>query len=101
MKIIHFIDDQLAGLKRLIVDLEKLEADLSDLTELKGSRALYRCVPSFRAASCVKGRVVANADRPSGARIKTSQTFAVVLGEDHSCERTLEKWCRLGTEGMR
>lgn len=97
---IHFMED-LARLKRVVADLEKLQAGFIDPSDLMCSTELERWVPSFRDASCAEGEVEGNPDQPSGTRVKTSQIFAIVRGEREFFIRTLNRWYRLGSEGIR
>ncbi|MGO6854430.1 hypothetical protein ELI15_17305 [Rhizobium ruizarguesonis] len=97
---IHFMED-VSRLKSLIADLEKLEADPITKPELMANPTLDNWLPSACAVSCVEGEIEGNLGQRSGHRLKTSQTFAIVRCDDESFVRTLDRWYRLGTEGIR
>lgn len=96
----HFTEE-LYRLKRLVADMERLEAGLITAPALPASPVLDQWLPSFRAVSCVEGTIDGHPARPDGARVKTSQHFALAHVEGESFIRTLNRWYRLGAEGSR
>ncbi|MGO7788364.1 hypothetical protein ACC703_12895 [Rhizobium ruizarguesonis] len=98
--VIKFIED-LSRLKRLVVDIERLRAGSITTPSLVSSPVLGQWVPNFRAVSCVEGTIEGHPSHQDGARIKTSQLFAIARDDDESFIRTLNGWYRLGSEGIR
>lgn len=97
---IHFIED-IARLKRLTADLDNLAAGLITAPGLMASPVLNQWIPNFCQVSCAEGTVEGHPAHQDGARITTSQLFAIVRDDDESFIRTLNGWYRLGSEAIR
>jgi hypothetical protein len=96
----HFTED-LARLKRLVADLERLEAGLISAPALIASPVLDRWMANFQVMSCIEGTVEGHPAHPDGARVKISQLFALFQAEGESFARTLNRWYQLRTAGVR
>lgn len=90
--------EDLGHLKRLVADLKRLEAAAP---AIMGGPVLHHWMPNFQVVSCIEGTVEGHPAHPDGARVRTSQLFALFQARGESFARTLNWWYRLGMEGVR
>ncbi len=93
--------EQIARLKRLVADLEYLEAGTISAPSLTTVPVLDNWVRSFRKVDCLEGVVEGHPSLPDGKVIITSELYAFFHEEDESFARTLSRWYRLGSPNQR
>ncbi|MGR9476922.1 hypothetical protein [Rhizobium leguminosarum] len=91
----HLTKD-IAGLKRLVADLERLSAGDVTATDLMAVPVLNDWLHGVRIVSCLDGIVEGHPSHPDGHHVRTSELIAVFKDDGEHFARTLNSWYRLG-----
>lgn len=91
------ITSEMPRLRKLITDLERLEAGDASAPALMSVPVLDQWSRAQRQVNCLDGEVEGHLYLPDG-RIVTSEIYAHVHADDEHFVRTLDGWYRLGTE---
>ncbi|MBY5367820.1 DUF6634 family protein [Rhizobium leguminosarum] len=92
----HLTKD-LAGLKRLVADLERLSAGSVIAADLMAVPVLNDWLHTFTIVSCLEGSVEGHPSFPDGNNVRTSELIAVFEDEGEHFVRTSDSWYRLGS----
>jgi len=90
------ITEEIGRLRRLLVDLERLEAGTISTPALMAVPFLDQWISSSRRVPCVEGIVEGHPSLPDGHWIATSEVYAHFRAEGEHFVRTLNRWYRLG-----
>lgn len=98
-RIMHIrIISELPQLRKLLTDLERLEAHAVSAPALMSVPVLDQWSRTHRQTDCLEGKVEGHPYIPDGDKVLTSDIYAHVHDEDEHFVRTLNGWYRLGTE---
>jgi len=97
---VHLVKN-VAILKRLVAELERLESGKISAPDLMASPLLNDWSHGFSVASRMEGQVEGDADLPDGKEVRTGQLFAFFEDEGESFALTLDGWYRLGARRVR
>jgi hypothetical protein len=95
------ITEEIRRLKKLIADLERLEAGTIASPALMAVPFLDQWIHSSRKVPCLEGFVEGHPWLPDGHQIVTSEVYAHLRADDEHFVRTLSRWYRLGTPRQR
>ncbi|WP_428414789.1 hypothetical protein [Pararhizobium sp.] len=90
------ITHEIGRLKKLVADLERLEAGVIDPPALMAVPFLDQWIYSSRKVPCLEGVVEGHPSLPDGHGIVTSEVYAHLRADDEYFVRTLSRWYRLG-----
>ncbi|MFT2215047.1 hypothetical protein ACLJYM_24780 [Rhizobium giardinii] len=90
------ISEEIRRLKKLVADLERLEAGAIDSPALMAAPFLDQWIHASRKVPCLEGVVEGHPSLPDGRLILTSEVHAHLHAEDEHFVRTLSRWYRLG-----
>ncbi|MBB2678483.1 UNVERIFIED_ORG: hypothetical protein M2312_001989 [Rhizobium esperanzae] len=93
------IAEPIGRLRRLVSDLERLEAGDIFAPALMASPVLDSWRYGYRKTSCLEGIVEGHPSLRDGHVISTSEIWAHFHEEDEHFVRTLSRWYRLGARG--
>jgi hypothetical protein len=93
--------EQITRLKRLVADLERLDAGIISAPSLMAMPVLGNWAHSFRRVPCLEGNVEGHPSLPDRSVIVTSELYAHFRQDDEQFVRTLSRWYRLGAPGQR
>ncbi|MBX5014954.1 hypothetical protein [Rhizobium lentis] len=91
------ITREMPRLRKLITDLERLEAGHGSAPALMSVPVLDQWSRAQRQVNCLEGDVAGHLYFPDG-RIVTSEIYAHLHDDDEHFVRTLDGWFRLGVE---
>ncbi|CAN7343303.1 hypothetical protein [Rhizobium sp. LjRoot258] len=91
------ITKEVGRLRRLLVDLERLEAGTVSAPALMATPVLDQWSAARRNVHCLQGIVEGHPSLPDGHEIITSELYAHFHADDEHFVRTLNRWYRLGT----
>jgi hypothetical protein len=94
-----YVAEQIAKLKRLIADLERLRVGKIFAPALIASPVLDNWRHGFRKVSCLEGVVEGHPSLPDGHVVSTSEIWAHFHDDEEHFVRTLNRWYRLGARG--
>lgn len=86
-----------ANLKRLVADLERLNAGRVSAPELMAEPVLNNWLHGVRMVSCLEGTVEGHSAHSDEHEIRTGELFAVFQDDGEVFVRTLDGWYRLGS----
>ncbi len=95
------ITEEISRLKKLLADLERLEAGTIPPPALMAAPFLDQWIHSSRKVPCLEGVVEGHPSLPDGHQIVTSEVYAHLRADDEHFVRTLNRWYRLGTPRQR
>jgi len=91
------LTEEIGRLRKLVVDLERLEAGNISPPALMAVPFLDQWISSSRRVPCLEGFVEGHPSLPDGHWIVTSEVYAHIRAEDEHFARTLNRWYRLGS----
>lgn len=92
----HHFTRNIAPLKTLVADLERLNAGVVTISDLRAEPVLENWLHGVSIVSCLEGTVEGRPAHPNELHIKTGELFAVFQDEGVVFARTLDGWYRLG-----
>ncbi|TAY99661.1 hypothetical protein [Rhizobium leguminosarum] len=92
--------EQINQIKRLLSDLERLQAGTTWAPGLMASPILNRWIYSARKVPCLEGIVEGHQFLSTGRWATTSEVFAHFHEDDEHFVRTRNRWYRLGAPGQ-
>lgn len=95
------ITKEVGRLRRLLADLERLEAGTISTPSLMATPILDQWSRVQRDVSCLQGIVEGHPSLPDGHEVITSELYAHFHADDEHFVRTLNRWYRLGTPRTR
>lgn len=95
------ITEEISRLRKLLVDLERLEAGAISPPALMAVPFLDQWVHAWRKVPCLEGVVEGHPSLPDGRLILTSEVHAHLRADEEHFVRTLSRWYRLGTPRQR
>lgn len=93
----HHLVKNVAVLKRLVAQLERLEGGMVTAPNLMSEPVLNDWIHGFGIVSCLEGAIAGNPAHSDGEQIRTGQLFALFEEDGVSFALTLDGWYRLGS----
>ncbi|MGO7020503.1 hypothetical protein [Rhizobium leguminosarum] len=88
--------DSLGILKRLVANLERLDAESFSAPDLMEEPVLNDWVHGAGIVSCLEGAIEGDPDHVDGQEIRTGQVYAFFEDDGEKFALTLDGWYRLG-----
>ncbi|MCW0001331.1 hypothetical protein OE766_24215 [Pararhizobium sp. YC-54] len=95
------ITEEIGRLRKLLTDLERLEAGTISPPALMAVPFLDQWIHSPREVPCLEGVVEGHPSLFDGHQILTSEVYAHLYADDEHFVRTLNRWYRLGSPRRR
>ncbi|MBP2489141.1 hypothetical protein JOH50_004868 [Rhizobium leguminosarum] len=86
-----------AALRRLLANLERLDAGNVSVPDLMAEPVLNDWIHGVRIVSCLEGAIEGDPAHKDGQEIRTGQLFAFFEEDGENFGLTLDGWYRLGS----